>query len=401
MTLRLTVSVILILIFFTDTAFSQNKVVYTFSSGAKNTTCDATVTYSLAGIQNGKMLYSATYEGRTEYLGWSTANKRWELKSGGNIIFYNRTATELYPPCVGIGIWEPLDTSCGDDINMVASNNYCYPFVYYSSDCGGNSRGTDLFYIGMRNGKYAFGQEINGVSYEIFWLPSFSDGSWVIKDLARNEVLFYNEEDTKPLPPDEETGIWKGKNICESFSILGSGGNVVPADLLAFTVEARTKGYEAVWTTSREADIDRFELEYSLDEHNWISVSSIKSQGTTASGMNYYVKFGAGVINTEFYVRLIQYNKDGKFKTFPYVYMQPPELSGPFNFYPNPAHNDLIVEGRIGSELVIFNSVGEVLLKEKLEEAQRILDISNLPHGIYVMKTATGSHAYNKKLVKN
>lgn len=391
------ISVLTVLIFYAET-FAQNEVNYSFR-GVSGSNCDTTLTFTLAGIQNGKMLYSTMYEENRVYIGWSDSNRRWELKTTGSVIFFNTTESGLYPPCVGIGEWKALNSMCGSPMRMSASNQYCYPFVYYSASCAGIPG--DFFYAGEYNGRYRFTRESSGRRFEIAWQNDGPVSRWAITDKTSRELLFYNSTDTRPLPPDEETGTWIGEGKCKGFSIVGSGGDVLPHDLIAFNIEHRSGAYEAVWSTSREIDVDRFELEYSLDQKNWMPLNSINGQGNATSGMHYYVKFNPIPNKTEFYVRLILYSKDGHFKSFPYVYVQPLELSGPFYFFPNPAHNDLIVEGRIGSMLVIFNSVGQVLLETRLDEAQRVINISSLPKGIYVMEASTGGQKYRQKLVKN
>ena len=70
-----------------------------------------------------------------------------------------------------------------------------------------------------------------------------------------------------------------------------------------------------------------------------------------------------------------------------------------WRIYPNPAHDNLIVEGLPDqSKITIYNIVGSIVLTTQLKDSW--LDIHSLNQGIYTMRIDTGSGAATRLFVK-
>ena len=59
------------------------------------------------------------------------------------------------------------------------------------------------------------------------------------------------------------------------------------------------------------------------------------------------------------------------------------ELKAKTAIYPNPASNQIIIEGSIGSHVTIFNQFGQLVIQTVLNSEQENMDISNLSDGVY------------------
>lgn len=59
------------------------------------------------------------------------------------------------------------------------------------------------------------------------------------------------------------------------------------------------------------------------------------------------------------------------------------ELTAKTTIYPNPASNQIVVEGSLGSNVSIFNQFGQLVSQTVLNSNQENIDISNLADGVY------------------
>jgi Secretion system C-terminal sorting domain len=62
-----------------------------------------------------------------------------------------------------------------------------------------------------------------------------------------------------------------------------------------------------------------------------------------------------------------------------------PQADVSFKFYPNPVDKVLIVRSELGVELQISDAFGKALLAEKIPAGLKIIDVSSLEPGIYVI----------------
>lgn len=71
--------------------------------------------------------------------------------------------------------------------------------------------------------------------------------------------------------------------------------------------------------------------------------------------------------------------------------------------YPNPMDSKLIISGNFnnGSELSLYNAVGQVVLNKAIASSYLSVDVSKLPSGIYYYTLKNGAQTDNGKLIKN
>ena len=74
-----------------------------------------------------------------------------------------------------------------------------------------------------------------------------------------------------------------------------------------------------------------------------------------------------------------------------------------FNIYPNPVNTSVTIELKenFPSEIYIFNLQGQSILKKHISENITLLDINNLPSGIYFIQTRQKNIITTRKLIKN
>jgi hypothetical protein len=72
-----------------------------------------------------------------------------------------------------------------------------------------------------------------------------------------------------------------------------------------------------------------------------------------------------------------------------------------FTAYPNPAGNNLVIEGAGQSLLQLRTLEGKLILEQELLQKKTDLDLSQLPSGIYLLQFTSQAGTAVKKIVKN
>jgi hypothetical protein len=139
----------------------------------------------------------------------------------------------------------------------------------------------------------------------------------------------------------------------------------LPVDLLSFDASCDLNAVKISWSTASEVNSDYFLIESSNDAINWEGVKSVKGSGWSNQKVDYFIL--DEVKANGVYYRLTQYDFDGSYKRFPYIYKDCVEIVKDVIVYPNPANNSFVVqlsEDFSGKELVeykILNTAGMVV----------------------------------------
>ena len=63
----------------------------------------------------------------------------------------------------------------------------------------------------------------------------------------------------------------------------------------------------------------------------------------------------------------------------------------------NPVYDELIIKGEI-KEMILYNVLGERI---RLKTTDKLIDLTNLNTGIYLLRVKTSNETITKKIVKN
>jgi S-formylglutathione hydrolase FrmB len=194
------------------------------------------------------------------------------------------------------------------------------------------------------------------------------------------------------------------------FQFLNSVMNVViPVELTSFTASANGKEVTLSWSTATELNNQGFEVKRRFGSNDFLTIGSVKGQGTTTSPNNYTFVDKLTDAGKYFY-RLKQIDFGGK-----YEYSQTVEVNwSPFTTYkleqnyPNPFNPTTTIVFGIPEKgnvrLSILNILGEeikVLLNEEKEVGYHSLDFdgSNLPSGVYFYQLKIAEFISTKKMI--
>ena len=188
-----------------------------------------------------------------------------------------------------------------------------------------------------------------------------------------------------------------------------NGGNPVPVELNSFTATANGKEVVLNWSTATELNNQGFEVQRKFGINDFVTIGSVKGNGTTTSANNYtYVDklTDAG----KYFYRLKQIDYGGK-----YEYSQTVEVNwSPFTTYKleqnfsNPFNPTTTIGFGIPEKgnvrLSVLNILGEeikVLLSEEKEAGYHSIDFnaSDLPSGVYFYQLKAGEYLQTKKMI--
>jgi hypothetical protein len=170
----------------------------------------------------------------------------------------------------------------------------------------------------------------------------------------------------------------------------------LPVELLAFQAVREGSDGKINWTTTDAVEASRFELERSLDGHNFSPLHTEKARG--GKGENHYQYLDRNIVDlgaSRLYYRLKQVDENGSFS-----YSQTVEiglenvLQLGMDVYPNPADKQLqislLTRDITNPELTLVNTLGKELWQESVpggQERQQVkLDVSNFAAGVYYLR---------------
>ena len=178
--------------------------------------------------------------------------------------------------------------------------------------------------------------------------------------------------------------------------------NPLPVTLTTFTVKnAEMQTALIQWTTTAEANSDRFEIERSMNGKLWKQIAVVNAKGESSKLVKYEYTDSKPEAGTNLY-RLRMVDKDA---TFAYSRIQSAEFNIAMKtvLYPNPAVDylnlnvdDISLIQRIQISNFLGNSVYD---KTKISaDLSSRVDLKNLPSGMYIVRITrdNGNVAFSK-----
>ncbi len=181
---------------------------------------------------------------------------------------------------------------------------------------------------------------------------------------------------------------------------------VLPVTVTSFNGKNNGKNNLLYWSVNNEQDLDRYELERSINGKDFIQVGKVTAMGNS----NYtYTDDISSVRSSVYFYRLRIVDKDGDFKYSGVVKISV-SVNGAFiEVNPNPFPETLFVniESAIKDEatIAITDLSGRQLLKKSVSiaagnNALEIKEAANLNKGMYILTISTSAQRQSIKIVK-
>ncbi|HOZ53468.1 MAG TPA: T9SS type A sorting domain-containing protein [bacterium] len=184
-------------------------------------------------------------------------------------------------------------------------------------------------------------------------------------------------------------------NQASSNAVFTSIEHNLPIELGEFKAECFGDYIIVEWTTWSEINNEWFILEKSFDGKNWGRITKIPGAGNSNQAL-VYSYIDKNNIGSNQYYRLTQIDYDNTSKTFEIISANCSPINKPIEIYPNPTKSILNINdnNNVIEKIEIVNDLGQVLVWFTSNE--RILDISDLKPGIYILKI----NEQNYKIIK-
>lgn len=177
-------------------------------------------------------------------------------------------------------------------------------------------------------------------------------------------------------------------------------GTALPLELLSFNAQTNACANELTWRTAMEKDFSHFVIEHSEDGRAFTAKIQVPGQGAVSGQVYHYSDEEIHSLSN--YYRLKMIDVDGSFEYSKVIYVSADchDLED-WEIYPNPiSSNKLLNLSGYASgdnyDVQIYDVLGSMVKQFRMESDagytnEFSLDVSNLPAGIYMMKTSTNN----------
>lgn len=241
----------------------------------------------------------------------------------------------------------------------------------------------------------------------------------VVIDVSGGPVSIANFDVTK-LVIYGATGSGTGSNLIGfTYSITDRAGATssavaysietegpMPVTLISFNAHPETNVVNLTWATSSEENSKGFEIERSPDASIWTTIGFVQSLSAETGGKNRldYLFTDSAPLRRRSYYRLRMTDFDGKY-TYSSVRVTASENGAQIYTYPNPAMDELTIDGLTGSETVkVLDILGRTVAESFNNEGKvrKTLNIRFLPNGTYVINIRMpDGTSVSQKLIKS
>ncbi|MGG7661757.1 DUF6923 family protein [Dyadobacter sp. BHUBP1] len=165
----------------------------------------------------------------------------------------------------------------------------------------------------------------------------------------------------------------------------------MPVTLIRFDVRPEGNTVNLQWATSSEENSKGFEIERSANASAWTKIGflpSLSSETVSSSRLDYHFA-DPNPLRRRSYYRLRMVDVDGKY-TYSQIRVMASENSAMIYTYPNPAADELTINGLNGSEVIkVLDIFGRTLIEGRNSDGKNktVLNIRPLPNGVYLIKT--------------
>lgn len=178
---------------------------------------------------------------------------------------------------------------------------------------------------------------------------------------------------------------------------------ILPISLMDFSAYLVEENQVKIsWTTTGELGNDYFEIQRSTNGRDWEIIQKEPGAGYS-NGYLQYTWLDPFPREGYNYYRLRQVDLNGQDEIFEVVSVKLPiEEELQVKIYPNPSGQFFSVEADAGEldHILIFNPYGQILnayIKfSRISDTQILVDMQNLPTGVYVVKTKISGHMIRK-----
>ncbi|RRN76973.1 T9SS C-terminal target domain-containing protein, partial [Pseudoxanthomonas sp. SGD-10] len=193
-----------------------------------------------------------------------------------------------------------------------------------------------------------------------------------------------------------------------NLSIVYQTETNLPVSLTSFNAAKTQSGVQLKWQTASEQNNQYFDVLWSSDGKEFISIARVEGAGTSSVSKNYTFVDNSPLAGYNYY-KLIQVDADGKATDYEdFVQVVNYGLDNNQNVFVFVAEQLLTVKAESESDangsIEVYNTAGKLVLSQQVNVVkgnnQFNLDLGTLASGVYIVKADLGSKAEIVKVVK-
>ena len=219
---------------------------------------------------------------------------------------------------------------------------------------------------------------------------------------AKNALSYVNSKTKKLDEPDYERLAALLDDQANADSATVDAEIMLPeVELLSFTSEVEENSVAINWITLKESNTDLFTIEKSKDGKTWTEVMNVSGNGNTVDLSTYSIVDEDPFIGTSFYrIKNNSINSSIKNYYIATISVFNPEI--PVEIRSNLVIDWLDVKSNSDElyDLTVRDNQGEcVMQKVKIhlrKEERIVVNVNELPKGVYTLKTATQTRKFYK-----
>jgi Secretion system C-terminal sorting domain len=193
------------------------------------------------------------------------------------------------------------------------------------------------------------------------------------------------------IPATNNAGKFSSVGAVSAFSPFIVANDVaLGVTLTSFSAQLTNKNTVMLnWQTENEKDNSGFEIQRSADAKTWSKIGFVKGKGQSSVAFDYSFE-DKGPLSILTYYRLKQVDFDGKESYSKVVNVTLNKKGDKFSVFPNPVSSKSATisldDDMLDGVLIITNSIGAVVKKEKINSKTFNLDLGNLSNGLYIFE---------------
>lgn len=217
---------------------------------------------------------------------------------------------------------------------------------------------------------------------------SYLNSTTKLDNNAATMISFNLNSDAGSIAPDRFRIFLEN-----TATLFQSNFSILPVELTGVKVYEKNKGVEVAWTAENESNIDRYEVEQSLNARVFSTVGIVGAKNNPGISAA-YSWFDPNQNNGERYYRVKSFDKSGAIKYSPVVKLQSTNAASRISVATNPGANAITVFFKNSSkgnyQLRLLNNAGQSFYAGNISHpggsATQVITMNNyLPKGIYHM----------------
>ena len=231
------------------------------------------------------------------------------------------------------------------------------------------------------------------------------DDDFIPQSLGGNFITFFLDD-----TGDEETsgeiakiGIFNVPllltDVQERFNNICNANLVIlPVSLKSFTAVKADKQVQLTWITASEQNNLGFDVERSANGTDFITIGFVNGNGTTTQENTYYFTDPSPLAGKNYY-RLKQIDIDGKPTYTEIRSVEMDKVGQRVTLFPNPSRSSITIRNiKNGSQLAIYNSQGNLILRKIANNYQELISVEKLATGVYMLQITDKDN--NKQIIR-